>query len=709
MADGSGSGGGDGDEYGGPAAPLPVVFTTPLPFEFMEANFTYWVSSCKFGFYAPFSNEISGGVSAMQSSCHYASVVGDLNGIADALVDNTACAEDSGPEQFPDTSVGNVVTEDPIPSMMTVMGALCEHDSDGDGHCDAQDVCPGHDDSIDSDSDGTPDGCDVCPTPDDPTDSDGDGICDGVDTCPMDPQNDIDGDGACANVDPCPLDNPDDSDGDLVCDTNDLCPGHNDTLDRDFDLQPDACDPCPEDNPDDTDGDGVCDSLDACRYDAANDEDEDGVCADQDNCPTVANAGQEDEDDDGDGDACDTNGFTPADCVPMAGQPSGIYKIWPLKGKVTLAYCDTTQDPPAASVFYIPGGPENFKILNEESVCVLEYGGFGDYGENSYDADDNDNHIMWLDGTTFHNGYYDEDALHGEWFQRWTPDGKEDKRYVKLPGIENVPAAFGLNDDDWEYASVIPFYAADIVVWVSFDTMLLWWDGLAEPMDLEPLCPCCASGHSDMPYFAFDAVNTVTLGSVWSVDSPSPAAEEHASVYCEQMGLFPDGQNLTDCLHVTGGWGKDSHNEDYCARTLKFDFDSGRVQAWTPENVFPEHRVQKSVEENAFGEQLPTVNGRVFRYHDELNMALDGTATDPWRESPEDMTLLQGLGYDDDTGLDFLGHVDDMGRVWMTDYGHDGACHSVCHSVCARAWLRGRWAAVLVPHPPCSPHLTCHC
>jgi len=35
-------------------------------------------------------------------------------------------------------------------------------DGDGDGVCDDQDVCPGHDDNVDSDGDGVPDGCD-CP------------------------------------------------------------------------------------------------------------------------------------------------------------------------------------------------------------------------------------------------------------------------------------------------------------------------------------------------------------------------------------------------------------------------------------------------------------------------------------------------------------------------------------------------------------------
>jgi hypothetical protein len=34
------------------------------------------------------------------------------------------------------------------------------NDSDGDGVCDSNDICPGFDDTIDTDGDGIPDGCD---------------------------------------------------------------------------------------------------------------------------------------------------------------------------------------------------------------------------------------------------------------------------------------------------------------------------------------------------------------------------------------------------------------------------------------------------------------------------------------------------------------------------------------------------------------------
>ena len=73
-------------------------------------------------------------------------------------------------------------------------------DGDGDGVCDANDVCSGYDDALDGDGDGVADGCD-----------------------------------------PCPGDLQDDSDGDGSCDSGDLCPGYDDTLDADGDGIPDDC------------------------------------------------------------------------------------------------------------------------------------------------------------------------------------------------------------------------------------------------------------------------------------------------------------------------------------------------------------------------------------------------------------------------------------------------------------------------------------
>ncbi|RMF83100.1 MAG: hypothetical protein D6744_05355, partial [Planctomycetota bacterium] len=83
-------------------------------------------------------------------------------------------------------------TSDHLPIVMDLQlsGGGCP-DSDGDGVCDPNDLCPGFDDNLDTDGDGVPDGCDICPGGDDNIDTDGDGV---PDFC-----------------DPCPLDNPDDS------------------------------------------------------------------------------------------------------------------------------------------------------------------------------------------------------------------------------------------------------------------------------------------------------------------------------------------------------------------------------------------------------------------------------------------------------------------------------------------------------------------
>ena len=83
-------------------------------------------------------------------------------------------------------------------------------DSDGDGVCDADDVCPGFDDGLI----GT--------------------ACDDGDPCT---ENDVWGTNcACAGTYT-------DSDGDGVCDANDICPGGDDTVDSDGDGIPDFCDP----------------------------------------------------------------------------------------------------------------------------------------------------------------------------------------------------------------------------------------------------------------------------------------------------------------------------------------------------------------------------------------------------------------------------------------------------------------------------------
>jgi hypothetical protein len=119
-------------------------------------------------------------------------------------------------------------------------------DADGDGVCDAEDLCPGADDSQDADGDSVPDACDLCGAGDDSADADEDGVADACDLCP----------GADDSLD---------ADGDSVPDGCDRCADGDDRLDADADGTPDACDLCEgEDDRVDVDGDGLPDGCDDC-------------------------------------------------------------------------------------------------------------------------------------------------------------------------------------------------------------------------------------------------------------------------------------------------------------------------------------------------------------------------------------------------------------------------------------------------------------
>ncbi len=227
-------------------------------------------------------------------------------------------------------------------------------DADGDGVCDANEVCPGHDDNADADGDGTPDGCDGCPN--DPAktapgicgcgesdaDSDGDGTADCNDGCPNDPAKTAPGICGCGESDA-------DSDGDGTADCNDGCPNDPDKIapgicgcgesdaDSDGDGTADCNDGCPND-PDkigpgqcgcgvsdiDTDGDGTADCNDGCPNDPDKitrgvcgcgvsdvDSDNDGTADCHDGCPLdpdktapgQCGCGVADTDTDGDGTA----------------------------------------------------------------------------------------------------------------------------------------------------------------------------------------------------------------------------------------------------------------------------------------------------------------------------------------------------------------------------------------------------------------------
>ena len=210
--------------------------------------------------------------------------------------------------------------------------AAAPADSDGDGVCDALDVCQDGDDTADADLDGVADACDVCPV-DNPDDSDGDGFCDSVDFCfGNDAIGDVDGDGVCDDLDLCPFDNPDDSGLDGVCDSLDICPIGDDRLDTDLDGVADACDLCPFDATDScavafcgntfvdpgevcddgntVDGDGcnsTCTSDESCGNGIVDvfEECDDGNLVDGDGCSAVCTldgtCGPDAPDDDGDG------------------------------------------------------------------------------------------------------------------------------------------------------------------------------------------------------------------------------------------------------------------------------------------------------------------------------------------------------------------------------------------------------------------------
>lgn len=106
-------------------------------------------------------------------------------------------------------------------------------DSDADGSCDSEDMCFGFNDGLDSDSDLVPNACDNCPqvTNSDQSDRDGDEVGDECDWCPDDALDDSDQDGVCDSQDICPGINDaldDDSDGNVNC--LDVCPGVDDNI-----------------------------------------------------------------------------------------------------------------------------------------------------------------------------------------------------------------------------------------------------------------------------------------------------------------------------------------------------------------------------------------------------------------------------------------------------------------------------------------------
>jgi len=129
-------------------------------------------------------------------------------------------------------------------------------DSDEDGVCDEDDLCPGYDDNNDFDNDGIPNKCDCSPT--------SPGLpstfvisCDDGDPNTI---NDVYAIGSCECIGEA-VGGCADSDNDGVCDEDDICNGYNDSIDSDEDGTPDGCDDCPDDSGKTRAGECGCDDC----------------------------------------------------------------------------------------------------------------------------------------------------------------------------------------------------------------------------------------------------------------------------------------------------------------------------------------------------------------------------------------------------------------------------------------------------------------
>ncbi len=233
--------------------------------------------------------------------------IGDADG--DGICANVDC-DDTDPEVT--DAIGDTCNDGDPCTTNDVLDANCNcsgtfQDSDGDGTCDAEDICPGGpepgtpcDDSeptttndqitVDCDCQGTPTNCTGI------GDADADGVCADIDCNDNDPQATGEMGAACDDGDPCTENDQifvgcdcigtfADDDGDGVCNAIDVCPG-----------SPEPGMPCDDNDPNTFDDtvDPNCECIgvpDNCLN--IGDADGDGICADidcDDNDPQATDA-----------------------------------------------------------------------------------------------------------------------------------------------------------------------------------------------------------------------------------------------------------------------------------------------------------------------------------------------------------------------------------------------------------------------------------
>ncbi len=241
-------------------------------------------------------------------------------------------------------------------------------DSDNDGVCDSQDLCPGYNDNVDTDNDGIPNGCDNCPS-----------LNNNLIGRPCDDNNPCTTGETYDNNCNCSGGTVLDSDNDGVCDAQDRCPGYNDFADTDNDGTPDGCDSCPNLN-DNIIGtscnDGnpctvgeTYDSDCGCSGGQYVDNDNDGYCIGEDtndNDPCIPNntAGP-----------CGYVGQTTLDCTQLdyTSFEDGYMGIWQDGGSQANILLDSQFASSGSYTFYIQGNGGTNSSISTTSQDLSTY------------------------------------------------------------------------------------------------------------------------------------------------------------------------------------------------------------------------------------------------------------------------------------------------------------------------------------------------